>query len=217
MEVALGRRSLVSERRSQLIDAYYRCIARRGLESCTMKSIAREAGMATSIVTHYFGTMEELTREFISRFLEMYKGLIFNQLEEAKDPEEKLEKLLSILFSEEILTDDFNRAYTDVLHHASQDNKVRVAVREAMQDCYSILIDTFKEVAEPKTIPAEDLKRMAVTVMSLATGTLIHKGVSPDIVCPSMALDMALDLLKSFLKGSAGINRIAPEAARGIT
>lgn len=47
-------------RRKQLIDATYVVLHRDGIDDLTLKKIAEEAGVATSIITHYFGTKEAL-------------------------------------------------------------------------------------------------------------------------------------------------------------
>jgi AcrR family transcriptional regulator len=199
--VEMGRKSLAEERRSQLVDAYYRCLAKRGIEGCSMSSIAKEAGMVPSIINHYFGTKEELMKELINRVVTMYEQLVFSQLEEIAEPEERLDSLLAILFSDELLTGDFAKAYTAVLHRASQDKEVREAFSDAMQRCYAMLMDDMQAVALPKGISSEEVNRTAVMIIALADGILIHTGISPHIVRPSMALNTARDLLESCLKG----------------
>lgn len=47
-------------RRQQLIEATYLVLNRDGIDNLTLKKIATEAGVATSIITHYFGTKEAL-------------------------------------------------------------------------------------------------------------------------------------------------------------
>lgn len=53
-------------RRKQLIDATYLVLHRDGIDDLTLKKIATEAGVATSIITHYFGTKEALIAETMS-------------------------------------------------------------------------------------------------------------------------------------------------------
>ncbi|MGB3391582.1 MAG: transcriptional regulator BetI [Pseudaminobacter sp.] len=53
-------------RRRQLIDATYLVLHRDGIDALTLKKIATEAGVATSIITHYFGTKEALIADTMS-------------------------------------------------------------------------------------------------------------------------------------------------------
>ena len=53
-------------RRKQLIEATYLVLHRDGIDSRTLPKIASEAGVATSIITHYFGTKEALIADTMS-------------------------------------------------------------------------------------------------------------------------------------------------------
>ena len=48
------------ERRQELVEATWRVIARTGIVGVTTREIAREAGVSTGILAHYFGDKEEL-------------------------------------------------------------------------------------------------------------------------------------------------------------
>jgi AcrR family transcriptional regulator len=47
-------------RRQEITEVAWRVIARDGLEQTSLRAIARELGLSTSIVTHYFKDKEEL-------------------------------------------------------------------------------------------------------------------------------------------------------------
>jgi AcrR family transcriptional regulator len=47
-------------RREELLEATWRVIARAGIVGVTIREIAREAGVSTGILAHYFGSKEEL-------------------------------------------------------------------------------------------------------------------------------------------------------------
>ncbi len=207
----MGRKSLAPERRTQLVDAYYRCVVARGIEGCTMRAIAEEAGMAPSIITHYFGSIEEITKELIARVIEMHEGLVSRQLAALGDPAGRLEKLLSILFSEEYLADDFARVYTSVLYRASQDEEVRIALSVAMRRCYSTLVEVLNALAKPEFRDKAELEETAALIIAFADGTLIHAAISPGIVRPATALETARGLLKPYLKD---VKRAGREAGR---
>ena len=48
------------ERRQELVEATWRVIARTGIVGVTTREIAREAGVSTGVLAHYFGDKEEL-------------------------------------------------------------------------------------------------------------------------------------------------------------
>ncbi|WP_291048864.1 TetR/AcrR family transcriptional regulator [Herbiconiux sp.] len=54
----MGRPSLATERRRQILEAAIRCIAAHGLAATTLDGIAEEAGMARGHVRHYAGNRD---------------------------------------------------------------------------------------------------------------------------------------------------------------
>jgi len=49
-------------RRQQIIDAAYRCFARKGFHQATMRDIYEEAGLSPGAVYHYFDSKDEIIR-----------------------------------------------------------------------------------------------------------------------------------------------------------
>jgi AcrR family transcriptional regulator len=47
-------------RREELVEATWRVLARAGMAGATMREIAREAGVSTGLLAHYFGDKEDL-------------------------------------------------------------------------------------------------------------------------------------------------------------
>jgi AcrR family transcriptional regulator len=49
-------------RRAEVVAALWRVVSRDGLEAVTVRSVAAETGMSTSVVSHYFAGKDELLR-----------------------------------------------------------------------------------------------------------------------------------------------------------
>jgi AcrR family transcriptional regulator len=49
-------------RRAEVVAALWRVVSRDGLEAATVRSVAAETGMSTSVVSHYFSGKDELLR-----------------------------------------------------------------------------------------------------------------------------------------------------------
>lgn len=69
---SMGRRSLREERRTQLVAAFARVLARAGFAGATIAAVAEEAGLTPGLVHHYFTDKHELlvvlVRDLIERF-----------------------------------------------------------------------------------------------------------------------------------------------------
>lgn len=68
----MGRRSLVQERRSQIIAAAKRVIATQGLARATQERISAEAGMSRPHVRHYVGNRDQLINDVWSATIDPY-------------------------------------------------------------------------------------------------------------------------------------------------
>lgn len=65
----MARSDLSHERREQILDAFVRCVARRGLAATTLEEVAQEAGMKRSILRHYIGNRAALVSALLDRLL----------------------------------------------------------------------------------------------------------------------------------------------------
>jgi AcrR family transcriptional regulator len=71
------------ERREEIVEAAARLIARRGLETATVRAIAAEAGYSSGVIDHYFADKDELLlhalaashRRISARFARVTRGL----------------------------------------------------------------------------------------------------------------------------------------------
>ena len=71
-------------RREELVEATWRVIARAGMGGATMREIAREAGVSTGLLAHYFSDKEDLLafalrlahRRVYARISERTRGLV---------------------------------------------------------------------------------------------------------------------------------------------
>ncbi len=65
----MPRPSLKEARRSEILDAYERCVARHGVEGATLEKTAEEAGLARALIRHNVGNKDDLLEAFLDRFL----------------------------------------------------------------------------------------------------------------------------------------------------
>lgn len=70
----MGRKSLASERKAEILDAFERCVVRYGLEGASLEQIAEEAKMKRSILRHYIGNRDELIEALIERIVTNYRA-----------------------------------------------------------------------------------------------------------------------------------------------
>jgi TetR/AcrR family transcriptional regulator, transcriptional repressor of aconitase len=75
---------LSDARRQQIIDAAYRCFARKGLHQTTIRDIYAEAGLSAGAVYHYFESKEEI---ILASFVFDYQRSLSVYVQAAEDPD----------------------------------------------------------------------------------------------------------------------------------
>ena len=93
---ATTRRTASREiRRSQLIDATMKCIARKGMGSTTLGDVAREAGLSQGIVNLHFKSKENLLKETLRSLANEYREKFNKALQKSgPHPADKLRALM---------------------------------------------------------------------------------------------------------------------------
>ncbi len=69
----MARPDLTHKRREQIVDAFARCVARRGLAATALEEVASEAGMKRSILRHYIGNRAALVTALLDRLLDRWR------------------------------------------------------------------------------------------------------------------------------------------------
>ena len=197
----MGRKDLSEVRRHQIMEAFYRCLVKKGLEACTISNIAEEAHITPSLITHYFGNKEEMTLELARRILEMYERTLFRQIESIEDPRERLEKLLSGLFNDEYLTEDFVKAYLAIIYRASRDEEVKRDMAKMYRRTYADIKKTLIEIAGTGNLEPGEAEKAAVLITALQDGMSELWFYDPKKARPSLAREMVGDHLDKILGG----------------
>lgn len=65
----MARPSIQKERKTEILDAFERCIIKYGVEGAGLQKIADEAGLARPLIRHHVGNREDLLAELVERFI----------------------------------------------------------------------------------------------------------------------------------------------------
>jgi len=69
----MGRRSVRTERRAQLVAAFSRVLADHGFAGATMAAVADEAGVAPGLIHHHFEDKQDLLRALLDSLLDGFR------------------------------------------------------------------------------------------------------------------------------------------------
>lgn len=90
-----GRRARGQRRRAQIIEATLAVVLRDGAAGVTHRSVAKEAGITTSLTLYYFATLDDLLVAALSGITDEYTRRIRRLVESDDDPLDGLARLLA--------------------------------------------------------------------------------------------------------------------------
>jgi AcrR family transcriptional regulator len=64
-----GRPSIATSRRAEIIEAYVECIRAHGIAGATVDKVAQSLGVSRTLVFHYFGDMQSLSRAVVEHII----------------------------------------------------------------------------------------------------------------------------------------------------
>lgn len=87
-------------RRKQLIEATIAAIHEHGYADATLARIARNAGMSSGLIAHYFGGKDELLAATMRSLLTDLRRMVIDRLRAASSPIERVEAVVAANFDE---------------------------------------------------------------------------------------------------------------------
>jgi AcrR family transcriptional regulator len=186
------------ERRDSVIDAVSRVIARTGIDSSTIRSIAKEAGVSTGNLAHYFKNKDDILTSALKRSHQRINARW----------EQKLEKLQGMAALRELVLD--NLPLDDEREHETRleisywaraltaEHVLKVQRAEAAL-LYDRLLALIRQARERREIvAAEDDKRIAERLLALIDGVSLHALLYPkrlDRAAQRRLIEREFDLL----------------------
>lgn len=93
----MGRPSLASQRKMEILEAFEKCILKYGLDGSSLERIAEEGGMKRSILRHYVGNRDDLVialaEQVVARYRQEFVGTLLDI-----SGDNRIEQLLQFFF-----------------------------------------------------------------------------------------------------------------------
>ncbi|WP_433163558.1 TetR/AcrR family transcriptional regulator [Kribbella sp. CA-247076] len=94
-ETVDGRKLRGQRRRAQIIEATLAIVRRDGATGVTHRTVAKEAGITTSLTLYYFATLDDLLVAAVTTVTDEYTDRIRQLIESDEDPVEGLAQLIA--------------------------------------------------------------------------------------------------------------------------
>ncbi|WP_150451610.1 TetR family transcriptional regulator [Arenibacter lacus] len=169
----MGRKSLKEVRQKEIIAAFYNVSKREGLENASLAKVAKEMGINTSLILHYFGSKEELIYGLIDFIMDRY-SVLYNTKSEVNSKESHLKEIVNNLFSREWndLVDDgvFYGCFTLVFRN----EKIKAAYKELHDELRILLTKAIQEAKDAGEVDVENPREAADIIFILVEGAYYY-------------------------------------------
>lgn len=136
----MGRKSMQSERRKEIIKVFYKVAKKEGLENASIAKTASALNMNPSLILHYFSTKEELIFGLIDHILDKYLLIYQPDLDPYRDVRESLLKVIDNIFSKK-----WNALFDDGVSYSCYSLTFR---HNKIKKKYKTLLNALREALE---------------------------------------------------------------------
>jgi len=176
--------SYLQARRSEILDAAWRCFTRRGFHQTTMQDICRESGVSPGAVYRYFRGKMEIIEAVQDRATEQQTALIAAMRATAPDILRALESIGYHYFGQ-LREKDFQthaRLTGELWAETLRNETARAVYRRHVGQFRETLAGLFGEGMKGTTTPASnvDPRALANLVFALYQGLEMCKAVDPE-------------------------------------
>ncbi len=175
----MGRKSKADERKPEILRSAYEVVKREGLENTTLGRIAEHMGVATSLLTHYFKSKEEIIRQLADYMVGIYDESVVLDYSKITDPRERIEAVLDARlweFSRQAVED---RVWYDVYNLSLRNEQIK----KCFEDLYNrdtTLVKHELDIVLKNTPGSVDTDALATAVIMMSEGISYYYSILND-------------------------------------
>jgi len=173
----MGRKSKADSRRPEILQAAYETLKEESLESASLAKIARRAGIAPSLITHYFNSKEELIFALTDYLMEKYDEFLMKDFTQISSSKERLKAIISTRLNEFKGSVVEDRIWYNIFSLGLRNESIRVKIKEVYSRDQDELVKQLHSCAtEP--IPPNELiilaRNITISMEGLGYYAAIH-------------------------------------------
>lgn len=197
-DVVDGRKMRGQRRRAQIIEATLEIVRREGATGVTHRTVAKEAGITTSLTLYYFATLDDLLVAALTSVTEAYTSRIQGLIDSKDDPLEGLSELIA-----ESGGPGRERAL------AERELSTLAARRPALRPAARAWRDKVAELARTRTDDPDAIEAFVALTDGLCTAILLDdRNADPEHIRAVLARALSRD-------ASVNGDRVLPPRTRG--
>lgn len=203
----MGRKSKADQRRIQIIEAFYHCVARQGIANASIRKIASQAGVQPSTLHHYFDSREEIIEEAVVYFTDRIFTDFQQQMAETKIPElpgnsletSHLDRGMAFIFSKGMINENHTGFFLECCVAARNNPRIRATLAVLFSRFRSAIIHHLEAMPGFLALAPERKSVLAAAVVAIHEGMELQWFADPNAVQLDQALETTRGLIKFFI------------------
>lgn len=199
-------RRTADDRREALIEATAHCLATRGAEQTSVRSISRRAGVSLGLVNHYYGSKEELIADTYRRVADNLLATLKREVARrgGATARERLSAFFKASFSPVALDPDLLRVWLSFWGMVYQSARIAEIHARTYGEYRAELERMLIELAQEEAIPDLDVRLAAIGLSGLLDGLWLEWCLSARTFSPEEAVRLCEGSLDGMLAGVRG-------------
>lgn len=187
------------ERRQALVLATLGCLSRFGPQGTSVREICRELDVSPGLLSHYFGSKEELIHESLGTLTRDFHERLRGYLADGeRSAEQRLRSAFETYFSGPETDVERTGAYIAFWTLARTDPAVRQIQRAAYRKQRRLFESALKELAEDRGVGIDE-REVAIGLVSMLDGLWLEICLDPSAFSRKAAVSMAWSWLDAFV------------------
>ena len=197
----MGRKSRAEERRPEILENAYRVAEVSGLQNMTLSAIARRMGVATSLLTHYFKSKDDIIISLIHYMVEKYDQALILDFKSISDPYERLEAILDSRLMEYSRLVIEDKVWYEVFAMAFRNEKILKHLTTLYQRDIEYLVSLLNDLLPQHRLPRETIEDLAKTINIMMEGANAYYGATGDAEGTHSAVIAMKEMFINYFKG----------------
>jgi len=200
----MGRKSLAKQRRAQIIEAFYRCIVRSGLQKASTREIAKEASLQPSILHHYFKDRDEMIEELVKNIVEDISARYIAEIHRYTNPRTRFNKAMDFLYGPALINEEHGSFFYDCWAEAKRNEKVRESFARLYRRFREAIVDLLVETGQASGLSSAEIKEIASVVVAVQDGLSLQWDMDPKSVSLKRMAGLTKRLVKLYVEKGKG-------------
>lgn len=175
----MPRKILAPQRREQIIEALFDCLADKGHESITVKDIASRANVHYGVIHYYFKSKDEIVSAMVDSIIAKYERLLVERIQPIPSATEKLRVAIDFLVDEFIFNRRLNRVFYNLVQMAYERKPIHVALQKQLRAYRGHIAEVVSEGIEGGEFARQDAAQMASLMVALVEGMALQWVINP--------------------------------------